>query len=156
LNSNNVDWFGNKAGEFGVVPVPTLSDVQRVEAENSYQAIQRAMRPPEFVEFAGMITALSFHLGMQTKDPAAIKSMMGDYFDDFGHYPAFLIKDACKRYRNDKDTVFMPKSGQFKALMDREYFKLKSLRDRLEILLGVYKKPEDNGLVNLTSFLKRV
>ncbi len=174
LSSERVDWSGKYAfhedGEIDfqrttengvgsintlIRPMPSLNDENRAEFERTRAVLLDAMRPPTKLEFGDLITRLSFHCGMQAKDPGAVASMTKDYWNDFGHYPYSLIQNACAKYRRlPEGNNFMPNSGKFIELMSHEYHKLKRMLERAEKLLGISSQ-EEAGRIDLMNVLKR-
>jgi hypothetical protein len=177
LENNSYDWNGdyvfNEDGSVNITgtnarnpnslmnvnqrPFPKMSDTGRQQIEQVNESLGQALAPPSRQQFAEQITRLSFHCGMQHKHPRAVEAMMEDYFTDFGHYPYSLLVEACDEYRRKPEgNSFMPNSGQFMALMDRKFRKLKMYKQRSEKLLGIERPAaEGSGQIKLGDFLKR-
>ena len=147
---------GVKNVNMSMAPLP--QDFKKNDALAARKALEIALTPPSKDEFAILITALTAHCGMQSKHPQAVRMMIADYWQDFGHYPKALIEAACAKWRKKTEgNDWMPGSGDMIKLMAPEMYKLQKMQDRVKIMLGekVEKNSEEkrSGMVSLASVL---
>lgn len=139
--------------------VPVLSDNEKMKNTDTKNQLNEALRPATKNEFAIMIKKLTLHCGMQKKGEAEVKSLMQDYWEDFGDYPKLLIEDACQQWRIKPETnAWMPKSSDFIKIMHEKRYYLTKLLNRTKILLReeIMNITEDrkNGVKTLSELLK--
>jgi len=109
------------------------------EAKEAKKILQDIMHPATKEQIAIIIKRLSLHCGMQSKEPQEVKYMFIDYCHDLANYPAFLIEEACAKYRTKHEgNKFLPSSGQIIALIDEKYKKIKFIQMRIDQILGTY------------------
>lgn len=143
----------------GMKPLPRLRDETRKMFLYAKIDLQEIMRPATRNEFVTLLSKLWMHCGTQKKDPAAVTSMIADYWEDIGDYPRSLIEMACKKWRNKPDSPFMPRSSDFVETMYSEHHQLKKMLKRVRIALGETveddKAKGKTGMFNIAEILER-
>lgn len=61
---------------------------------------------------------------MQNLDENQARLLFEDYIEELGKFPAEILKDACRAYRNNPQNMFFPKVGQLIELCQTPFRKL--------------------------------
>lgn len=152
LNSRLIDWEGNcefdengkvtgfrretNTNSYSLRPIPKDSEIVE-QAKAARLQIDDICRPCNKKEFAEIITRLSLHCALQKKDQGLIKALMQDYWEDIGHYPLPLVKEACVLYRRlPSGNEFMPTPGKLMDLVRPRLIQFERMVRKINLILG--------------------
>lgn len=81
----------------------------------AYKQLKAASQPADRIFIADQIARLSRHYGAQKMTPAEAATVVADFIEDLGDVPAWLVVEACKRWRNNPQNIYRPTPGQLRA-----------------------------------------
>lgn len=113
----------------------TASDVLALQSQLA--VVTAAMTPGQPDEILARVLALLSHY-QQTPLPAAVEAAIAaDWLDDIGEYPAWIVAEACRRWRRHPVKYrYRPLSGDIRALCVELAGRLPVIADRLRRLLA--------------------
>lgn len=163
INDDRIDWTGllpfTAAGGLDVaeaerrrlqvnysakpIPIIAAGSDEHQQLREAVAGYERMLRPASDKELLFELKKLSCHCGMANRDAMDFEMMLDDYLTDLAEYPIDLVREACRKYRNDPDKNhdFFPRPGKLKPLMDAELYRRRHQYRRLSKLLDVAENP---------------
>ncbi len=125
------------------MPIITVASDEYQELRDAVAGYERMLTPATPKELLFELKKLSCHCGMANRDAVDFEMMLEDYLCDLAEYPIDLVREACRRYRNDPDKGhdFFPRPGKLKPLLDGELYRRRMQYRRLSKLLEIADNP---------------
>jgi hypothetical protein len=103
------------------------------------RAVCGSLTPAKPEEIAMEIEALALHYPAFNRTPQESRMANAHWLDDLADWPADLVREACRRWRNSAERYF-PTPGQLKALASDELSARRVLEDRAREFLQLVER----------------
>lgn len=117
---------------------------QRAQLHATCRAIVAACQPATLADIATTLERLSLHYPQLRRTDAEARLHVRDWAEDFADYPADLIAEAARLWRNSTAERY-PTPGQLKALVAGVWKHRRRLGERAEGWLGVERAQDSEA-----------
>ena len=128
-----------QSGTAAKLATRTMTAEDRAALIWTARAVCGSLTPAKPEEIAMEIEALALHYPAFNRTPQESRMANAHWLDDLADWPADLVREACRRWRNSAERYF-PTPGQLKALASDELSARRVLEDRAREFLQLLER----------------
>lgn len=128
-----------QSGTAAKLATRTMTAEDRAALIWTARAVCGSLTPAKPEEIAMEIEALALHYPAFNRTPQESRMANAHWLDDLADWPADLVREACRRWRNSAERYF-PTPGQLKALASDELSARRVLEDRAREFLQLVER----------------